>query len=210
MYEGFSRRLDSLYGGLKIKWIAFFYVKKYIFFSCNLFSNFQSLKSWIRIDQKCWIQIRIDTMRIHNSGFHGCWNCFQTHSQSAKSSQNCSFVTFLSSMYSERKSFFFMCDRQRFYMGGGGWSRFQQQQKRGCLLHFFFVLTYATMILANTMEHSWRNASTPTTFYSLSNLLSFFHCIVFCARYFMRPSGNIIMLLFLVVSSLLILKKCDL
>ncbi len=67
--EGFFWSWDVLYGGLGISKLDF-WPKNFNFFSVGkFFSNFWSSKPWVRnrirfrfcSDQKCWIQIRIET-----------------------------------------------------------------------------------------------------------------------------------------------------
>ncbi len=75
--EGFFCNLDILYWGLGRGKLQFLIQKKFnFFFSCNFFSNFWSLKPWIRIGSgsglvsslKRWIRIRKKWIRIRNPG----------------------------------------------------------------------------------------------------------------------------------------------
>ncbi len=64
----FSCSLGVLYGGLGISKQQFFIKKIEINFSAINFLQFQVIKPWIRIrnQKKCWIRIRIKSMRIRN------------------------------------------------------------------------------------------------------------------------------------------------
>jgi hypothetical protein len=72
--EGFSRSLDVFYGGVRINKLLFLIKIVLIFFSCKVFCNFWSSKSWItnriRIDLKCVIRIRT---RIKTNGDPQRW-----------------------------------------------------------------------------------------------------------------------------------------
>ncbi len=58
-FEGFSCSMLVLYGGLGISKLQVSNRKKK-FIALNFFQLLAWILNWIRIDQKCWIRIRIE------------------------------------------------------------------------------------------------------------------------------------------------------